>query len=68
MKRAMWDIIKVFIVFTLCTFIFYFGLRLIHNEYEEYHRYDIPEGPAAKVFKSEDGILDRLHLFFRLGE
>lgn len=69
MRRLMWDTIKVFIIFIACTFLFYFGLRVMHSEYEQYHRYDQPEGPAVKVFNAnEDGFLDRLNLFFRLGE
>ncbi|MGM8366690.1 YqzK family protein [Virgibacillus sp. W0181] len=68
MKRIVWDSIKVFVIFIACTFIFYFGLRLMHSEYEQYHRYDHPEGPAVKVFSEEESIIDRLNLFFRLGE
>jgi len=40
----------------------------MHTEYENYHRYDQPEGPAVKVFQPDDGIIDRINLFFRLGE
>lgn len=68
MKRIVWDSVKVFVIFIACTFIFYFGLRVMHTEYEQYHRYDQPEGPAVKVFKEEDSLFDRLNLFFRLGE
>ncbi|HLR66379.1 YqzK family protein [Virgibacillus alimentarius] len=68
MKRLIWDAGKVFIIFIACTFLFYFGLRVMHTEYEQFHRYDEPEGPAVKVFNTEDSIVDRLHLFFRLGE
>lgn len=68
MKRTMWDSVKVIIVFIVCTWLFYFGLRAMHSEYEQYHRYDVPEGPAIKVFKTESSFIDRLNLFFRLGE
>lgn len=69
MRRLMWDTIKVFVIFIACTFLFYFGLRMMHHEYEQYHRYDQPEGPAVKVFHAkETGFLERLNLFFRLGE
>ncbi|PAV29557.1 hypothetical protein CIL05_11885 [Virgibacillus profundi] len=68
MKRIIWDTIKVFIIFIACTFLFYFGLRAMHSEYEQYHRYDPPEGPAVKVFNTEQSFFDRLNLFFRLGE
>ncbi|GAB3052466.1 YqzK family protein [Virgibacillus ainsalahensis] len=68
MKRLVWDTCKVFIIFTACTFLFYFGLRMMHAEYEQYHRYDPPEGPAVKVFNEDKSFIDRLNLFFRLGE
>lgn len=55
-------------VFSICTCLFYFGLRAMHNEYEEYHKYDEPEGPAVKVFNSEERFFERMGLFFRLGE
>lgn len=68
MKPKIRDLVKVFIIFIVCTFIFYFGLRVMHSEYEQYHRYDTPDGPAIKVFNTEETFLDRLNLFFRLGE
>lgn len=68
MRRIMWDVLKVTIIFLCCTFLFYFGLRAMHYEYEQYHRYDQPEGPAVKVFQKDDGIFDRIPLFFRIGE
>ncbi len=68
MRTTIWDMVKVLIIFIVCTFIFYFGLRVLHAEYEQYHRYDTPEGPAIKVFNTEDSLLERLNLFFRLGE
>lgn len=51
MRRLIGDTVKVFILFTLCTFLFYYGLQLLHNEYEQIHRFDPPEGPAVKVFQ-----------------
>lgn len=60
------DMIKIIIIFIGCTFLFYYGLRAMHSEYEQFHRYDQPEGPAVKVFSEEDNFIDRLHLFFRL--
>lgn len=68
MKRMMLDTTRVFIIFIVCTLLFYLGLRMIHSEYKQYHRYDIPKGPAVKVIKAEEGLIDRLNLFFRLGE
>ncbi|WP_010650774.1 DUF4227 family protein [Oceanobacillus massiliensis] len=68
MSRMMWDTFKVFIIFTICTFIFYFGLQVLHNEYKQIHRYDPPEGPAVKVFQSQSKILERFQLIFQQGE
>lgn len=68
MKRMILDTTKVFMIFIICTCLFYVTLRVIYSEYEQFHRYDIPEGPAVKVFKTEERLLDRLNLFFRLGE
>lgn len=69
MKRMLLDTTKVFIVFIVCTCLFYYGLRMMHAEYEQYHRYDTPDGPAIKVFHdAEDSFIKRLNLFFRLGE
>lgn len=68
MKRIAWDTLKVFVIFIACTCLFYFGLRAMHTEYENFHRYDPPEGPAVKVFQEEPSFIDRLNLFFRLGE
>lgn len=68
MNRVLWDTIKVFVIFIACTFLFYYGLRTMHSEYEQFHRYDPPEGPAVQVFNEEESFLDRLNLFFRLGE
>lgn len=68
MRPLIYDAMKVFFLFVLCTSLFYFGLRVMHAEKEENHRYDMPEGPAAKVFKEDGTVLDRLNLFFRVGE
>lgn len=68
MRRVIWNVCKVTVIFICCTVLFYLGLRAIHEEYERYHRYDQPDGPALKVFGENESLLDRLHLFFRLGE
>lgn len=68
MRRILCDVMKVTVIFICCTFLFYFGLRALHQEYEQYHRYDQPEGPAVKVFsEDEDRLFDFLK-FFRLGD
>lgn len=68
MKRLLWDSTKVFIIFIICTCLFYYGLRLMHAEYEQYHKYDKPDGQAVKVFQMEDKLIKRINSFFRLGE
>ncbi|MBR3120719.1 YqzK family protein [Oceanobacillus profundus] len=68
MNRMIRDTIKVFVIFTMCTVIFYVGLQIMHREYEEIHRYDPPEGPAVKVFHSQTKLLERFQLFFKAGE
>ncbi|MUV39719.1 putative membrane protein YqzK [Lentibacillus sp. JNUCC-1] len=68
MKQLVWDTFKVFFIFLACTVLFYTGLRMMHAEYEQFHRYDPPEGQSVKVFGQEQTLLDRLNLFFRLGE
>lgn len=65
--------VKVFLVFTICTLVFYYGLLWLNTEYEDYHRYDEPEGRAVKVFESfhaeqELDWVERLLLFYELGE
>lgn len=64
------EMVKIFAVFTVCTLLFYFGLQMMHEEYEEYHRYDEPTGKAVKVlqWQEDQRWLDRLSIFFRLGE
>ncbi|RLL48149.1 DUF4227 family protein [Oceanobacillus piezotolerans] len=68
MKQLVWDTVKVFVIFTICTWLFYYGLRLMHAEYENYHRYDPPEGPSVKVFQSDESFIDRFNVLFRLEE
>ncbi|MEH7414816.1 YqzK family protein [Neobacillus drentensis] len=64
--------LKVFIIFTGCTILFYYGMIWVSEEYQNYHRYDEPEGSALKVSNAvkEDSssVLDRLMLFYLNGE
>jgi hypothetical protein len=64
--------IKVFIIFTGCTILFYYGIIWVSQEYQNYHRYDGPEGAALKVSNAVDedssSLLDRLMLFYLNGE
>lgn len=65
MTFNLWKMFKVTIIFVSCTCLFYFGLRAMHEEYEQYHRYDEPEGPAIKVFSEDERLIDRFYLFFK---
>lgn len=64
--------IKVFILFTACTILFYYGIIWINEEYEGYRRYDEPKGSAIKVTSQTSDInsslFDRLILFYLIGE
>jgi hypothetical protein len=65
--------LKVFLAFTCCTVLFYYGLIWINQEYEDYHRYDEPEGKAVKVFQpfeeeNQRKWFERLELFYDIGE
>ncbi|WP_456278439.1 YqzK family protein [Bacillus sp. AK128] len=70
--KLAFNTVKVFILFTGCTILFYYGLIWINQEYQDYHRYDEPEGSAIKVTamvsESENSLLDRLKLFYHFGE
>ena len=64
--------LKVFIIFTGCTILFYYGIMLVNEEYQNYHRYDEPEGASLKVStvvtEDNSSLLDRLMLFYLNGE
>jgi hypothetical protein len=70
--HLLFNTIKVFILFTGCTILFYYGLMWINQEYQSYHRYDEPKGASVKVSamveESENGFFDRLKLFYHIGE
>ncbi|MCA0970273.1 YqzK family protein [Halobacillus litoralis] len=69
LRAHLQDLTKVMIVFTICTCVFYFALRIVHYEYERQHRYDPPKGAAVKVYQPvELDWTERLSMFFRLGE
>lgn len=59
-----WQVLKVFILFTGCTLLFYFAMLWVTEEYRKYDRYDEPEGKAIKVMS--DGVYDRFHWYERL--
>ncbi|AZU63218.1 YqzK family protein [Neobacillus mesonae] len=64
--------IKVFIIFTGCTVLFYYGIMWISEEYQNYHRYDEPEGSAISVSnpvnQGNSTWFERLKLFYLNGE
>jgi arginine exporter protein ArgO len=64
--------LKVFVLFTGFTILFYYGLMWINEEYQNYHRYDEPQGSALKVSTSQGTKdyhwFDRLLLFYLNGE
>jgi hypothetical protein len=64
--------LKVFILFTGCTILFYYGMMWVNEEYQNYHRYEEPQGSAIKVSASADSrsmpFLERLVLFYLNGE
>ncbi|MGD6841467.1 YqzK family protein [Bacillus infantis] len=64
--------LKVFVLFTGCTILFYYGLLWLNEEYQSYHRYDEPEGSAVRVsgdsVSDETDWFDRLILFYLNGE
>lgn len=63
---------KVFLLFSLCTIFFYYGMIWVHQEYQNYHKYQEPEGAAVKVFGDGDHQVmtgyDRFIYFFLHGE
>ncbi len=64
--------VKVFVVFVGFTILFYAGMIWLNEEYEDYNRYEQPEGAALKVSSSETdgdaGWMNRLKLFYWNGE
>jgi hypothetical protein len=64
--------IKVFILFTGCTILFYYGIMWVNEEYQNYHRYDEPQGTAIKVSGTTESRsmpwMERLILFYLNGE
>jgi hypothetical protein len=64
--------LKVFLLFTGCTILFYYGMMFVNEEYQNYHRYDEPNGAALKVSGTSQNentsLFDRLVLFYLSGE
>lgn len=54
MRRALkltFDGIKVFLLFTSCTILFYFAILWINEEYESYHRYEKPKEETVEKYQ-----------------
>ena len=70
--KVAFQTLKVFIIFTGCTILFYYGIMWVSEEYQNYHRYDVPEGSAIKVSnvvkEDRSTVLDRLMLIYLNGE
>lgn len=70
--RTIIQALRLFVVFTACTILFYYGIMWVNQEYENYHRYDKPQGTAVKVSGSgggeSAGWFGRLMLFYTNGE
>jgi hypothetical protein len=70
--RLFFRTVRVFLLFAACTLLFYYGMIWISQEYENYRRYDEPEGTAVKVIRQEAdqkiGWFSRLMLFYTNGE
>ncbi|CRK83998.1 YqzK family protein [Neobacillus massiliamazoniensis] len=70
--QVVFQTIKVFIIFTGCTILFYYGIMWVNEEYQNYHQYDKPRGDAVKVSNAVEeeasSMLDRLKLFYLNGE
>ncbi|WP_376844891.1 DUF4227 family protein [Camelliibacillus cellulosilyticus] len=48
--KIIFDTMKVFVLFVICTVLFYFGLEWLDHNYESYHKFDKPNDGAIKVF------------------
>jgi hypothetical protein len=70
--KTIFQTLKVFIIFTGCTILFYYGIIWVNQEYQDYHRYDEPNGAAVKAStfekNQEMSVTDRLILFYLNGE
>lgn len=70
--RLLGQVLKVFVLFTGCTLLFYYAMLWVSEEYRKYDRYNEPEGNTVKVMTiGEDGNFhwyERLILFYLDGE
>ncbi|MBD3109596.1 YqzK family protein [Bacillus sp. AGMB 02131] len=70
--KNIWYTMKVFLLFVSFTIIFYIGMVWLNEEYQNYNRYDEPDGQAIKVssIDKDEGSswFNRLKLFYLNGE
>lgn len=70
--KIVYDTVKVFVLFTGCTLLFYYGILWINQEYEQYNRYEEPNGGALKVSgQAQQHVstwVDRLIYFYQNAE
>ncbi|MBM7361464.1 DUF4227 family protein [Priestia taiwanensis] len=63
--------LKVVLLFTGCTILFYISISWIHQEYQNYRRYDEPNQSSIKASTSMDEGVDFVHrmmFFYEKGE
>ncbi len=73
MRKAMsvlFDVIKVFVLFTGCTIMFYFAILWINEEYQNYHRYKQPQSESVEQVSGipSAGWVSRVIFFYENGE
>lgn len=71
--RFMLEAIKVMVLFIGCTILFYMTISWIHEEYQNYRRYDVPNGSFQEVTsqnqeEKEAELVSRLIFFYENGE
>jgi arginine exporter protein ArgO len=71
--QLLYQTLKVFVLFTGFTFLFYYGMIWVQQEYQQYQRYDEPDGSAVKVMNmhpvtEQPSWIQRLFLFYHSGE
>ncbi|MFC0271509.1 YqzK family protein [Metabacillus herbersteinensis] len=70
--KTMRDIVKVFVLFTGFTVLFYYAIIWVNLEYQDFHRFDQPQGAALKVTNmvNDEGEswINRLMFFYLNGE
>lgn len=68
--KFIFEICKVSILFVGFTILFYITLSFIHTEYQNYHRYNEPDGSFIKVTSQveENTFVNRLMYFYENGE